>query len=136
MSENLCMSCTGACCKGPITMSLDADEYEMMIEAGTELKTIAEPVDHDREEVIYPAGWAVDPKKRTMRMMVEEGNKYEPLAAGLGRYTMFGTCGNLKEILGVEQCSIYDTRPQVCRDFEMGGPKCLLIRQLHGLPND
>jgi Fe-S-cluster containining protein len=132
MSENLCHSCTGACCKGPITMSLNKEEYQMMVETGTELKTIAEPVDHDRDDVVYPAGWSIDPKKGTMRMMVERGRETEPLAAGLGRYTMWGTCGNLKEILGVEQCAIYGDRPQVCRDFEMGGPKCLLIRQIAG----
>lgn len=114
-------------------MSLTEEEYQMMVEAGTELKTIAEPVDYDRDDVLYPAGWRIDLEKRTMQMEVERGREYEPLAAGLGRYTMWGTCGNLTEILGVEQCGIYEERPQVCRDFEMGGPKCLLIRQMKGV---
>lgn len=114
-------------------MSLTEEEYRQMVAAGSELKTIAEPVDYDRDDVVYPAGWAIDPQKGTMRMMVEKGRETEPLAAGLGRYTLWGSCGNLTEILGVEQCGIYDNRPQVCRDFEMGGPKCLLLRQLKGV---
>jgi Fe-S-cluster containining protein len=105
----------------------------MMIAAGTDLRTIAEPVDYDRDDVPYPAGWSIDREKGTMRFMVDRKNPNEPLAAGLGRYTMFGTCGNLTEILGVEQCGIYDNRPKVCQDFEMGGPKCLQLRQMAGV---
>jgi Fe-S-cluster containining protein len=114
-------------------MSLTDEEREMMEAAGTQLKTIAEPVDYDRDDVVYPSGWAIDREKGTMRMMTEKGRETEPLAAGLGRYTMFGTCGNLTNILGVEQCGVYDNRPQVCRDFEMGGDKCDLFRMRAGL---
>lgn len=114
-------------------MSLTAEEYAMMVEAGTDLVTIAEPVDADREDVPYPAGWNLDAKGKRAEMVLEPGREYEPLAAGLGRYTMFGTCGNLIEILGIEQCGKYDQRPQVCRDFQRGGPKCRLVRQLRGV---
>lgn len=31
------------------------------------------------------------------------------------------------------QCSIYETRPQVCRDVEAGGPSCQEARRRHGL---
>jgi Fe-S-cluster containining protein len=119
-------------------MTLTEEERLQMEGVGTVLHTIAEPVDYDRDDVVYPAGWAIDPKKRTMRMVVEPGRETEPLAAGLGRYSMFGACGNLVTVLGQEQCRIYENRPQVCRDFEMGGEKCDLFRMLdaakrHGL---
>ena len=133
MAENLCMSCTAACCKGPITLALTEEEHGQMIEAGTLLHTIAEPVDYDRDEILYPAGWRIDLEKKTMQMEVERGKEYEPLAAGLGRYTMFGACGNLVEVDGVEQCGIYENRPQVCQDFEAGADKCNLLRMLAGI---
>jgi len=28
-------------------------------------------------------------------------------------------------------CTIYDTRPLVCRDFEMAGPECIVERTAH-----
>jgi len=111
-------------------MSLSEEERQQMEGAGTVLHAIAEPTDYDRDDVPYPIGWRIDLRKGTMQMELEPGRETEPLKAGLGRYTMFGTCGNLVNILGREQCGIYDTRPQVCRDFEAGEDKCDLLRLL------
>jgi Fe-S-cluster containining protein len=35
---------------------------------------------------------------------------------------------------GMERCEIYESRPQVCRDFEAGDPLCQEARNMHGLP--
>jgi Fe-S-cluster containining protein len=115
-------------------MSLSPEEHRQMAEAGTTLMTVAEPADHDREQVPYPASWEINPGSNTpVKMILEPGSEYEPLAAGLGRYTMWGKCGNLLSSITVDgrpQCGIYEQRPQVCRDFERGGPKCNLLRML------
>lgn len=37
--------------------------------------------------------------------------------------------------LGEDQrCGVYEARPQVCRDFEAGSPRCQEARKLSGLP--
>ena len=33
-----------------------------------------------------------------------------------------------------KQCKHYDHRPQMCRDFEIGNPHCLRMRESYGLP--
>jgi Fe-S-cluster containining protein len=129
MPENLCMSCTGACCKGPLIMSLSKEDQAQMAAAGTEFITVAEPADHDRDDVPYPIGHEFDSEKGEItEVKYLEGNETEPLVAGMGRYVMLGTCGNLTNILGREQCGIYDRRPQTCREFQAGGPACLMMR--------
>jgi Fe-S-cluster containining protein len=35
---------------------------------------------------------------------------------------------------GSLRCTIYRDRPQVCRDFAMGSPECLVERAVDGLP--
>jgi Fe-S-cluster containining protein len=117
-------------------MSLSPEDHRMMIEAGTTLLTVLEPTDHDREDALYPEGAEMDEEHLTISM--PEGRKAPTmlLKAGLGRYIMFGTCGNLEEILGVERCSVYDKRPEVCREFEMGGFYCGLLRQRVGLQTE
>jgi Fe-S-cluster containining protein len=32
-----------------------------------------------------------------------------------------------------KKCSHYEHRPSVCRDYEMGGPACLLMREATGI---
>lgn len=33
-----------------------------------------------------------------------------------------------------QRCGVYETRPQVCRDFEAGGPRCQEAREGAGMP--
>lgn len=40
-------------------------------------------------------------------------------------------CAALKD----GQCMIYENRPTVCRDFEVGGQDCLTARKKHGSGN-
>ena len=35
---------------------------------------------------------------------------------------------------GGDRCSIYPTRPDICRAFPAGAPQCQEARALHGLP--
>lgn len=41
---------------------------------------------------------------------------------------LVGQCGQSST------CSIYEHRPQACRDFEMGSERCAQARAAHGLP--
>jgi Fe-S-cluster containining protein len=138
MTEINCQNCSAACCKGPESMELSAEELKFMLEAGNTFYAIAYPVDHDREKVLYPRGWRLDPSypddPRQSEPLFLHGQEYEPLEAGLGRYILFGTCKYLKTTEeGLEMCSVYDRRPNVCRDFEMGGYGCRLMRVTAGV---
>ncbi len=106
-----------------------------MIEVGTDLLTVAEPVGYDRKGVPHPRGETIDIAHldELWERLKREG-KVEPLAAGIGRYVMTGTCGALKKFLDWEYCSNYENRPQVCRKLDMAGPLCLLMRFEHGVP--
>ncbi len=115
-------------------MSLTAEERDFMRASGNAIQRVADPVDYDREEVIYPVSFKVHKRRNTLSWIVEKGREYEPLAANYGRYMLLGACKYLvTDENGWERCGVYDERPQVCRDFEMGSPKCLTLRQLAGL---
>lgn len=138
MSELSCQNCKAACCKGPETMELTIEEASFMLRGGNTLTTIAQPADHVREDVLYPQGWQMDEDDPTNPILavplVLKGFEFEPLAAGLGRYTLWGTCKYLETTEdGWERCSVYDQRPNVCIDFPMGGQKCHLMRVMAGV---
>lgn len=47
----------------------------------------------------------------------------------------YGRCIALRGEVGVAaRCSIYEMRPAVCRDFEVGSRLCLIARRRAGLP--
>ncbi len=133
MSEVSCQNCPAACCKGLplLTMALSDEEFGFMKAPGNIFLTIAEAVDYDRTEVLYPTGIAVYPDRGTFRWIAEEGRPYEPLAAGLGRHALCGACKYLTtDETGWEHCGAYDERPEVCRAFEVGSEKCLQLRAI------
>jgi hypothetical protein len=113
-----------------MAIELTAPEHEQMAEAGTTLVTIAEPVPYDREKVPHPAHVPLnlDRPKDVLEQTYQHGERW-PLPAGLGRYIMLGSCGNLKTLMGWEYCSIYEDRPRACHKLQMGGMACRLIRQ-------
>jgi len=116
-------------------MHLSAEEADFMKAGGNILQAVAEPVDYDRDDVIYPVSMHVYPDKKTFRWVAEKGREYEPLPAGIGRYLLAGACKYLGvDDNGWEFCTVYDRRPQVCSDFEEGSEKCLLRRQVQGVP--
>ncbi len=61
----------------------------------------------------------------------------EPAAAALHR-RMKGTPGRCAALAGQvdadTSCTIYDVRPEVCRDLEPGSEHCTRARALYGLP--
>jgi Fe-S-cluster containining protein len=125
MSEVSCQNCTAACCKGPEIMEMDAKDAKFMRDGGNLLAAIAEPVDYDRDDVLKPIGMNFE--KGTV--VVADGQEYEPLKAGLGRYMLLGDCVYLETTPeGSQQCGVYENRPAICRGFEMGGDKCRTIR--------
>lgn len=115
-------------------MELTASEYEGLVDAGTDLLVIAEPVGYDRDEVPHPAGAKFNPDDitSTLRQLRAEG-KFWPLAAGVGRYVLLGDCGQLKTLFGWEYCGAYENRPQVCRNLAMGSQACLAFRVVQGV---
>jgi Fe-S-cluster containining protein len=132
MPAKTCTSCVAACCKGPILMQLSNPEYKAMSGAGNTFVTIAKPADHDREQVPYPYAMQINEQRGTQQFLFEKGRETEPLAAGLGRYMLIGACKNLViPPFGIELCGVYETRPEVCRDFEVGGQTCELLRIVH-----
>lgn len=138
MGEVNCQSCSAACCKGPETMELTLEEASFMLRGGNTLITIAQPDDHDRENILYPQGWQMAPddptNPRLAQPLVLKGSEFEPLAAGLGRYTLWGTCKYLEtDTDGWERCGAYDQRPNVCKDFPVGSQKCRLMRVMAGV---
>lgn len=134
MSELSCRNCSAACCKGPETMELTADEHAFMIRGGSAFLTIAEPANHERTDVMYPAGVQVDEESSTVKILVREGTEFEPLAAGFGRFILWGSCGYLKTSNGGwEYCGAYDEKPGICGSFEMGGANCRLMRVAAGI---
>ncbi len=138
MTEKLsCHNCEAACCKGNplLLMNLSPDELGFMKEGGNKFIPVTEPAEHDRDKVIYPAGIQINPGGKSFNWVARVGNEYEPLPAGLGRYALLGDCKYLvTDENGWESCSVYDDRPQVCQDFEMGSPKCLQMREIQGVP--
>jgi Fe-S-cluster containining protein len=125
MGEVSCQNCTAACCKGPEIMELNSEDYTFMKRGGNILLTIAEPVNHDRGDILKPIGINFD---RGTAILAED-HEYELLKAGLGRYMLLGECVYLETTTeGLEQCGVYENRPAMCRSFEMGGDMCRHIR--------
>jgi Fe-S-cluster containining protein len=116
-------------------MELNADDYAFMKLGGNVLIPIAEPVDYDRNDVLKPIG--IDFDRGTA--IFAKDHEYELLKAGIGRYMLLGECVYLETSPeGVEQCGVYENRPTICRDFEMGGDMCRHIRVNAGVdePNE
>jgi Fe-S-cluster containining protein len=114
MSEISCQNCRAACCKGVplLTMQLTAIEVKFMRAGGNKFQTVAEPLDHDRDKVIYPVGMQIYQERGTFQWIVEKGREYEPLPAGFGRYALVGACKYLATTEdGWEYCSVYEQRP-------------------------
>ncbi len=129
-----CHNCSGACCRGPITMDLSSQELEFMRRPGVILKTVVEPDTIYREQARYPYDYIVDAAKETIRFLLDPKDPYKPLPAGFGRYMLIGKCGYLKEDEdGWEHCSAYEQRPQVCKDFVKGSLSCQEVRQFAGV---
>ena len=135
--EVSCQNCRAACCKGVpfLTMQLSPEELAFMKAGGNILQTIETPVDYDREDVLYPISANIDPARETIQWLCKKGHETEPLPAGMGRYAMVGACKYLEmDEDGVEICSVYSERPQVCHNFEMGSTACLQTREIQGIP--
>jgi Fe-S-cluster containining protein len=106
-------------------MEMNAKDAKFMRDGGNLLAVIAEPEDFDRDDIIKPIGMNFE--KGTV--VVADGQENESLKAGLGRYMLLGDCVYLQTTPdGLQQCGVYEDRPSMCREFEMGGDKCKTIR--------
>ena len=136
VSEISCQNCVAACCKGDpfITMQLSADEAEFMRECGNALQTIVEPADYDQPDARYPIGGRVYLDRGTIQYIYNKERPTEPLPAGFGRFALIGACKYLRtDEVGHEYCSVYDQRPEVCRNFPVGSEKCQSFRRKYGI---
>lgn len=117
-----------------MVISLTLLELSFMLKGGNKLLTVAQPVDYDRDKVIYPISWEQNPTTGQVKFFAEKGREFEPLAAGLGRYILQNDCVYLaEEESGWRYCSVYDERPAVCRDFVVGDQPCRTMRVLRGV---
>ena len=128
-----CQNCVAACCKGGLIVSLTMEEASFMLRGGNTLTTVAQPVGHNRDDVIYPVSYDLDGLGRKT-WLVESERPYEPLPAGFGRYILEGSCKYLVGTEGgIELCGVYEQRPKVCQDFMVGGEKCQILRVRQGV---
>lgn len=101
MSTFDCRRC-GACCRGQI--GVDAQGLE------TDEDEVAKLLDleNTRHELQHHAPGKIR------------------VAYGVMRLKDNGDCIALKEDHGIWTCTIYDHRPTICREFEVGGEWCLV----------
>jgi Fe-S-cluster containining protein len=129
--EVSCHDCFGACCQGPMTMQLTLAEKDQLERVGTKFQTILDPVDYDRDDARYPISFSINTERKTIQWIYEKTRPTEPLPANYGRYMMVGACGWLfRQGKRARRCGTYETRPQVCRDFEMGSENCITMREV------
>jgi len=136
-AEISCENCTAACCKGDpfIIMQLSKRELKFMKRPGNQFQTIVKPADHVQTNARYPVEAVINRERNTVQWVYMKGRETEPLPAGMGRYALVGACKYLeKDENGSEYCGVYERRPQVCQDFEMGSPNCETLRELAGVP--
>ena len=134
MAEISCENCTSACCRADTLVELTLEEVSLLIRGGTKLLTVAMPSPHDRDDVIYPIGHEYDPDTGNRAWILEKARPFEPLAANMGRYILATDCAYVgTNEVGQSICTIYEERPAICREFEMGGDKCQRIRENRGV---
>jgi len=119
-------------------MDLTPKEAVFMRLCGNTLLTFVEADLLPQPKALYPRGWQMDEifpnNPRLATPIITPGDEYEPLPAGKGRYTLWGTCGYLIEDEdGWAKCGVYDERPEVCQNFPEGGEKCRLMRVVAGV---
>ena len=126
MSDSLdditCENCIAACCRAPVNMALSAVEFKRHSKT-MDLKEIAKPKLY-AQHVKIPAPAAPDGSARTR--IVET-------SAGYGLFRLQTGCANLDQNF---RCSVYQTRPDCCRTFELRSPMCLQVRREAGLDAD
>jgi uncharacterized protein (TIGR03083 family) len=117
--EVSCENCVAACCKAPVNMLLTADEHKRHGRT-MDLKVVVKPTRY-RQRV---------PIEKSKSSDVQ---RHLEVPVGYGLFELVSGCANLTES---NRCSIYASRPNCCRDFEMGSAACLKARRDAGLDAD
>lgn len=115
LEEIACENCVAACCKAPVNMQLTEAEHKI------HSKTM------DLKLTVKPRSY----QQRIRREGSETG--YMEIPAGFGVFELVSGCANLTE---ANRCSIYNTRPQCCRDYTVGSAMCRRARREAGLDAD
>ena len=110
-----CENCVAACCKAPINMQMRQDEYDRH-HTTMDLKVVAKPREYP-QQIRYS----------------DVAGKFLKIPVGVGLYRLESGCANLTDDF---RCSIYASRPQCCRDLEVGSYACLKARRKAGLDAD
>lgn len=120
-TEISCSDCQATCCGKGQTMTLSDPEVAFLKFSGTLLnqKGIAKPYRNWYR-------WVDTQFEPEIRMIVQ----------AFGNYNLSNRCGYVIEEGGLFRCGVHEDnrRPEICRDFEVGGEGCLYIREF-GLPN-
>jgi uncharacterized protein (TIGR03083 family) len=123
--EISCENCVAACCTAPVQMVLSRDEYREHRHV-MDLEVKLKPRD-------YPQVW----KGRKLIATVtgeQRVNEWESVVErNHGVFLLRSGCAYLDEH---HRCTIYERRPQVCRNFEVGSAQCLNLRLRAGLDSD
>lgn len=132
MGDINCRNCEAACCKALQTMNLTPEEAAFLREAGTNLY-MAGPFDDDPGK--EPPPIKMDVLKSVVYVDAEDAEHMR--AAGLARYILLSDkCAYLQtDPGGWQYCGAYDNegRPQACRNFQIAGPACSVVRFVHGI---
>jgi len=126
--EISCRNCKAACCKGPRSMQLTAEEAARLRKVGTNLwKADNASAAHEVKE-IYPL--KIDLTRGIVYL--DQVDESGPRAADAARYILLGECGNLRtDPSGWQYCGAYDQRPNDCVSLGVADTKCRVIRMFH-----
>ena len=108
-------------------MSLSPKELEFMLRGGSGLIELAPPEPFGHESAPLDVNIIENPKDPSKVSI--EAVTYSPVKPGFGRYALRGACGWLRTAPGGwKYCGGFPERPNVCREFEMGGQDCMELR--------
>lgn len=145
MSEVSCENCVGACCSN-VRLALSVAEARHLEAAGTKLHMIltafdalgfdTEVADEDAFYWSENIGLITAVADRSTSEAAREfwnkvADQARRLKADQGLFSIEGRCGFLQ---ADGRCGDYKNRPEVCREFPVGGTACLGIRKDAGIP--
>jgi Fe-S-cluster containining protein len=109
-----CENCNGACCSS-MNMMLNDKEAKLLESHGTKLNLLI-------------------PITTVTRLDESTGTLTVIKIDNLSLYSMDEECKCLlpQDNSGMRKCMIYDSRPDACREFEMGAAECILCGIVNG----
>lgn len=137
MSETLFC---GGCCQN-MMIPLTAAERDQLTAAGTHLEPVLHPPAIDEPGWDSTEGQAVifkqvqlafqDGRTADRNLLLESATMAQQMQRREGLFIMQGRCA----LLGMNnECTAYEVRPQICRDFQQGSLGCEMVLDDYELP--